>query len=121
MPTMNHKPQDNLPSDWEYLDSKDIETQWVERISLPIFYVSHSERKFQILSRTYTFIKHMMAELELKQNVDYVIIPPKYWPMVEDMTTHTMQIGFRPGCESYASMCVLMWERYKTAKIESNL
>jgi hypothetical protein len=57
----------------------------------------------------------MMAELELKQNVDYIIVPSELGGKL------SVQVKFRPGCESYASMCVLLWERYKTAKIEKNI
>jgi len=104
-----------VTDDIEYSDEKDIQSQWVESISLPMYSPMKHARKFTLVNDTFVYIKHMMSELELKQNIDYCIVPPR----VPGETT--VKVLFRQGCESYASMCVMIWERYKTAKIESNL
>ena len=120
MPTMNSTmladtKNVSVTDDIEYIDEKDIESQWVESISLPMYSPDENARKFTLVNDTYTYIKHMMTGLELKQNVDYIIVPPR-------LASETkIEIKFRSGCEGYASMCVMIWERYKTAKIESNL
>ena len=99
----------------EYIDISVINNQWVETISLPMYSSKPLARRFVLINNTYTYIKHMMADIGLNLNVDYIIIPPRL------ATENTIQIKFRQGCEVHASMCVLLWERYKTAKIESNL
>ena len=97
-------------------------TEWVESITLPIYShkpnASSQSNKYMLLSHTYMYIKHMMAELELKQNVDYIIVPIMPGSPGGQLT---VQVKFRPGREGYASMCVLLWERYKLAKIEKNI
>lgn len=99
----------------EYVNINGDDTQWVESISLPMYSSQNNARKFTLVNDTFVYIKHMMADLGLKQNVDYCIIPPK---MPGELT---VKILFQQGHEHYASMCVMIWERYKTAKIESNL
>lgn len=101
--------------DIEYIDTSVVATQWVESISLPTYSSNNSSKsKFTKLNLNYAYIKHMMGELGLRLNRDYIIIP----------TTSelcSIDIRFSEQCRHYASMCVLLWGRYKTAKIESNL
>ena len=99
----------------EYVDMSGVNTQWVESISLPTYSSNNSGKsKFATLNRNYTYIKHMMDELGLRLNRDYIIIPT---------TTElcSIDIKFTENSRQYASMCVLVWGKYKTAKIESNL
>jgi len=89
--------------------------QWVESISLPT-YSDTSGRKGRLarLNRNYTYIKHMMSELELQLNVDYIIMP-------DTTDIDSISIRFAEHSQEYASMCVLLWGKYQNAKTESTL
>ena len=93
-----------------------IATEWVESITLPTY--SHDIKarrysKFVILQRNYTFIKHMMSELQIPNN-DFLI--------VRDVdNTDSITIKFNKRSQGLSSMVVLMWSKYKDAKLESNL
>ena len=92
-------------------------TEWVESITLPT-YSNNAGRgrnisKFATLQRNYTFIKHMMTELEIANN-DFLI--------VRDIdNTDQITIKFNKRSQSSSSMVVLLWSKYKDAKLESNL
>lgn len=99
----------------EYVDMSGVNTQWVESISLPTYSSNNGGKgKFTKLNLNYTYIKHMMGELGLRLNRDYIIIPT---------TTElsSIDIKFTENSRQYASMCVLVWSKYKTAKTESTL
>jgi hypothetical protein len=99
----------------EYVNVSVINTQWVETVSLPTYSSDNSGKsKFTKLNLNYTYIKHMMSELGLRLNRDYIIMPTT-------TELRSIDIKFTEHSQHYASMCVLIWERYKTAKIESNL
>lgn len=102
----------------EYVDTSIIKTQWVETVSLPIYPINNNTSKtskVQRLSRNYTLIKHMMGEVGLRLNYDYIIIPN-----TNDVST--IDIKFTEQSQQHASMCVLLWMgKYKDAKTESTL
>jgi hypothetical protein len=90
-------------------------TEWVESITLPTYSQNRtgSNRRFVTLQRNYAFIKHMMAELEIANN-DFLI--------VRDIdNTAQITIKFNKRSQSSSSMAVLLWSKYKDAKLESNL
>lgn len=102
------------------LDKRDLKnSQWVEVVSLPTYgekITGRSKSSFARLSRNYAFVKHMMNELGLKQNHDYII--------VRDFTTNqtdSLEIAFNKQSQHLASMVVLLWPKYQHAKLESNL
>lgn len=106
-------------NDVEYIDSKLTNTQWVEKISLPTYPQngrgrSASKSVYNKLLTNYSFIKHMMLELGLQQNVDYVIVPDR-------INTDTITIMFNNNSVHLSSMAVMCWHRYKKASLESNL
>lgn len=94
-----------------------VATQWVESVTLPT-YSNNAGRgrntsKFATLQRNYTFIKHMMTDMGIA-NCDFLI--------VRDIdNTSQITIKFNNRSQPYASMAVLMWSKYKDAKLESNL
>ena len=99
----------------EYVDMSGVNTQWVETVSLPTYSSnSGSKSKFTKLNLNYTYIKHMMGELGLRLNRDYIIMPTT-------AELRSIDIKFTENSRQHASMCVLIWARYETAKIESNL
>jgi hypothetical protein len=89
--------------------------QWAESISLPTYSnTSGREGRLIKLNRNYAYIKHMMGEIGLQLNTDYIIIP--------DITDiDSISIRFNEQSRQHASMCVLLWGRYQNAKIESTL
>ena len=87
-------------------------TEWVESITLPT-YSQWGDSKFRTLQKNYTFIKHMMTELQLSNN-DFLI--------VRDLdNVDRITIKFNKISQELSSMAVLMWSKYKDAKLESNL
>lgn len=89
-----------------------VATEWVESIALPT-YSDGRHSKFVKLQRNYAFIKHMMSSLELT-NQDFLI--------VRDIdNTDSITIKFNKKSQGLSSMVVLMWSKYKDAKLESNL
>ena len=94
-----------------------VATQWVESITLPTYSNNAGQgrntSKFATLQRNYTFIKHMMTDMGIA-NCDFLI--------VRDIdNTSQITIKFNNRSQPYASMAVLMWSKYKDAKLESNL
>lgn len=101
----------------EYVDMSGVNTQWVETVSLPTYPIddnTRSKSKLQWLSRNYDLIKHMMGEMRLQLNRDYIIIPNTH-------NCSTIDIKFAEQSRQHASICVLIWGRYKNAEIRSNL
>lgn len=90
-------------------------TAWVGSITLPMHTVGNSKSHFVQLNKNYTFVKHLMSTLNLRQNNDYIIVRPN------QSKETTITLKFRPGVEDVASMVVLHWYRYKDAKVESTL
>lgn len=93
--------------------------QWVEVISLPIHgekITGRSKSSFARLSRNYAFVKHMMNELGLKQNSDYLILRD-----YNSNHADTLEIAFNEQSQNLASMVLLIWPRYQHAKLESNI
>ena len=88
------------------------DTGWVESITLPTYSDRHHSR-FVTLQRNYTFIKHMMSAIGLK-NCDFLIVRD-----IDNVSQIT--IKFNNNSQQYASMAVLLWSKYKDAKLESNL
>ena len=115
MPTTKHTMLGADSDSIEYINKNQVKSQWVESISLPMYSSRAHSNKHTLLMDNYAYIKHMMSGLELRQNIDFIIVPNEVGGKVG------VQVKFRQGCEQYASMCVLLWERYKTAKIESAL
>ncbi len=71
-------------------------------------------RKINSLTRNYSFIKHMMGEMGLKLNYDYIIVPV-------DRHNKTITLRFNKHSRQFSSMAVLLWGKYQHAKLESNL
>jgi hypothetical protein len=103
-------------------DQPTVATQWVESVTLPTYSNKaggwqgdrgRNTSKFATLQRNYTFIKHMMTDMGIDNN-DFLI--------VRDIdNTSQITIKFNNRSQPYASMAVLMWSKYKDAKLESNL
>ena len=103
---------DNIPiSDAMQLQK----TAWVGSIVLPMHSTGNSKSHFVQLNKNYTLVKHLMTEINLKQNKDYIIVRPN------QSRETTITLKFRPGVEDVASMIVLHWYKYKDAKVESTL
>lgn len=111
----------SVSNDIEYIDSNAIESQWVESIALPTYSINHGNIKtsvgksvYNTITRNYAFIKHMMTELNLEQNRDYVIVPDR-------KNFKTITIKFNNSSKHLSSMVVMLWNRYEEATLESNL
>ena len=90
-------------------------TAWVGTITLPMHPTNNSKSHFVRLNQNYALVKHMMSELNLKQNSDYIILRPN----TKDEATITLK--FCPNVKHVSSMVVMHWYKYKDAKIESTL
>lgn len=92
-------------------------TVWADSISLPIHGKNLSSKrhnKFALLSRNYAFIKHMMFQLGLNLNQDYLILG------IAD-NDNKINVKLHKNCAEVASMAVLIWPKYKDAKLESTV
>lgn len=69
--------------------------------------------KFDTLSRNYSFIKHMMAALEVAPG-DYLIVRD-----LNDVSKITVR--FNASGAINAPLAAIMWGKYATAKMESQL
>lgn len=103
----------SISNDIEYIDSNAIESQWVESITLPTHYIIR-ENFYNTLIKNYAFIKHMMKELNLEQNRDYIIIP-------DQSKSKTITIKFNNSSKHLSSMAVMLWSKYNQATLKSNL
>ena len=92
-------------------------TLWVEAVPLPTNR-RKSENKFACLDRNFRYIKHMMSELGLQQNSDYIIIRA---PFQNQAQPDCITVMLAEHSRSYASLIVLIWGKYEHAKTENNL
>lgn len=86
-------------------------SEWKTSITLDTYSVGSS--KFDTLSRNYTFIKHMMAALE---------VSPKDYLIVRDLRdVSRITIKFNASGAPSAPLAALTWGKYEHAKLESQL
>lgn len=99
--------------DVEYIDGN--KSQWVESIALPTYpyHKGYRSNRYTTLQRNYAFIKHMMISME---------IAPQDYLIVRDLdNTSKITVMFNNNSKGMSSMAVILWGKYKDAKLESNL
>lgn len=89
-------------------------TEWKTGITLETYMgEGQGSSKFDTLSRNYSFIKHMMAALEVAPG-DYLIVRD-----LNDVSKITVR--FNAGGAVNAPLAAIMWGKYDTAKLENQL